>query len=106
MVALDKQRSGAEVLSGELRPGALMIGSSAPPGCTGLTGEQVLLEVRVELAQVVQQPKVMGEFAGLEGEREAVGQLGDRPEMRHQLVTLAEGIPRVSADHRRLSLSN
>ena len=70
------------MLTGQPGSGTLVVGTS----CSA-AGE-IPLKFRIEFAQVMPEPGVVGGFAPAEGTAELPGQFGHRPEVLHQAVPL------------------
>ena len=68
------------MLTGQLGSGALVVGTSR-----SVAGE-IPLKFRIQFAEVVPEPGVIGGFAPAEGTAEFTGQFGHRPKVFHQTV--------------------
>ena len=98
VMSLYQQSTRTQVLTGQPGPGSLVVGTSR------FVAGEVPLKFRIEFAQVVPEPGVVGGLATAEGTAELPGQFGHCPEVFHQAVplTFLVGRVRMVVRHRQL----
>jgi hypothetical protein len=91
-MALVEQRDRAQMLDGETRSGGLVVRPMSATGGVHLRCEEVLLPLRVELAQVVPEANEVGKFAGTEWLREFGCEFRDTGEVPDEVVPLSVAV--------------